>query len=143
MTKSSVNYSTGLKRFIAYLIDFLICILLFWGYAELFYKKTGIRTYQSIGIPPVIALPLIMFAYYSLQEYFFQQTIGKYIFKLRVIKIDHSKLKFADLVKRHFFDFIELLLFPAIIPIVLELINKKQQRLGDMFAKTRVERITK
>lgn len=117
--------------------------MLFWAYTALFYKWIGPRKYEIVGASPAIILPLIMFVYYTLQEFLYQQTVGKYLFKLKVVKIDNSKLVFNDLIKRHIFDFIELLFFPAIIPFFLELINKKQQRFGDILAKTRVEQVSR
>ena len=126
------------RRFFAYIIDFIICLTLFWGYAALFYKKIGIRKYHVVGPSPMIIIPLIMFVYYCVQEFFFQRTIGKYLLGLKVTKLDGSKLSWTDLIKRHLFDFIELFLFPAVIPMLLEIINKKQQRFGDILAKTRV-----
>lgn len=59
------------------------------------------------------------------------------MFGLKVAKIDNSALSLTDLIKRHLFDFIELLFVP-IIPVVVELISNKQQRFGDILAKTKV-----
>src|SRR5450631_3923830 len=136
-------FSMAVKRFVAYLIDFFICLMLFWAYAALFFIKIGVRSYRSAGISPMIILVIIMFIYYCAQEFLFQRTIGKYLFGLKVVKIDNSELTLTDLIKRHFFDFIELLFFPAVIPFFLELINNRQQRFGDILAKTRVEGIHK
>jgi uncharacterized RDD family membrane protein YckC len=143
MKNSSTDLNLAVRRFLAYLIDLVICLMFFWAYAALFYKKIGIRSYRTVGIPPMIVIPVIMFIYYCVQEFLFQRTIAKYLFGLKVVKIDNSELNLTDLIKRHLFDFIELLLFPVVIPLVLELINKNQQRFGDILANTRVERINK
>ena len=138
MENSSYNSTTYLRRFVAYIVDFFLCLMLFWLYVILFCREIGLRKYQCNGVPSMLILVLIMFLYYSIQEFFWQRTLGKYLLRLKVVKLDNSQLTFLDIIKRHFFDFIELLFFPA-LPLFIAIFNKRQQRLGDIIAKTRVK----
>jgi uncharacterized RDD family membrane protein YckC len=127
-----------IKRLLAFIIDFFICAVVFILYVNFFYTKTGVRFYSAKGHYPLLEWGLLISLYYFFQELLWHKTIGKYIFSLKVEKIDGSKLTVTDLLKRHLFDAIENLLFPGLLFAILELTKGKHQKLGDLLANTTV-----
>ena len=122
----------------AYLIDLLINIMLLWLYADLFEEKVGIRSYHfKKGHPVILISAIIIICYFVLLEYFFKQSIGKFLFRIKVAKLDQSNLTIVDLIKRHLLDILELVLVSPIAFFSI-MVSKNHQRLGDMLAKTTV-----
>lgn len=92
----------------------------------------------SVGaIYIVIFLPAV---FYSLvQESFWEgQTIGKKVFKIKVVKIDGYQASFSDYVIRWFFRIFDTNIMFGVIGLVTMMGSKKGQRLGDMAAGTAV-----
>jgi uncharacterized RDD family membrane protein YckC len=72
-----------------------------------------------------------------MEQFFSGQTLGKMLFRVRVIKTNGSALRFLDSIKRHVFDFIELYFLPFVSLIVSGL-NRDGKRIGDLLAGTQV-----
>ncbi len=121
----------------AFFIDMNIVLSPYYVWSVLYATKDladdGIEIRGSV----LFVVATISFLYHSVQEYFWQASIGKRLFKLKVVKTDGSELNKVDIVKRHILDFFEFYLVP-IIPCLMVLINKKYQRIGDKLAKTTV-----
>jgi uncharacterized RDD family membrane protein YckC len=136
--KESPGFSPMIyNRAIAYSIDYFVFLVLLLTYLELFVHKNA---NGSFTIKWWIAVPVYMITctlYFAMQEYMWHRTLGKRIMKLKVVKEDNSDLTLLDLLKRHFFDLLEITIFPFIAVVTLLIIGK-EQRLGDLMAKTLV-----
>ena len=125
-----------LKRGIAYSIDVCIISLILYPYFEKYGIETSEDTLTLAGInyfPPI----LVWYLYFIFSETKWQTTIGKNIFSLHVRRIDNSPLKFSVTIKRRALDLVELFFMP-IIALISVLVTSKNQRLGDLIAKTEV-----
>lgn len=130
-----MDATTFLRIVPAYLIDFILVVFLMAGYAYFFGEH---NSDGSITLNHNYAkTELLIFAhlYFIIQEYFFANTIGKRILKLHVKKTNGEKLRLIDVVLRHCTNTVELFLFPF-IALGVGILSKKNQRLGDMIAKT-------
>lgn len=125
------------KRFVAFFIDINICLSPYYAWSVLFGTKAPVDGGYYIKGIAFLFVAIIHFSYHSIQEYFWKASIGKRLFKLKVVKIDGSQLNKNDIVKRHILDFFEFY-FILIIPILMVLIDKRHQRIGDKLANTRV-----
>ena len=124
-----------IKRGIAYIIDFFLISLLYWGYCALFAHRVGPRHYNHIP-GGLWALYGLFTTYYILMEYGFQQTFGKTFLGFRVVRLDGTKLSLIDSIQRNILSFVELVLIPPIAVGVAS--ANKGRRLGDLIAHTEV-----
>lgn len=94
-------------------------------------------TWSVVGFFIIVFLPVI---FYSLvQESLWEgQTIGKKIMKMKVIKLDGYQASFGDYLIRWLFRLVEISLGYGIIALVVIIVNKSNQRLGDIAAGTAV-----
>lgn len=130
-------------RLLAQIIDMLIKIayLITVFYGIIFFSIdtffNHLDQWSIIGIYVIIALPFI---FYSLvQESLWEgKTIGKKIMKIKVIKLDGYQAGFGDYLIRWLFRLVEISLGNGVIALISILINKKNQRLGDIAAGTAV-----
>ncbi len=130
-----MDTSYWLRRIPAYLVDFIIILLLLTGYTYLTGRlnKDGSMTLDHTYAK--LEILLIAHAYYIIQEYFWNKTIGKRLVGLYVRRADGGKVTLKDVLIRNSTDTIELFLF-SFIALTAVLFSKKRQRLGDMLAKT-------
>jgi hypothetical protein len=78
------------------------------------------------------------FLYYPLLQYWNNgQTIGKQIVKIRVVKIDNTHPRLGDFLIRWIFRLLETGPFVGLALLIM-MLNDKNQRLGDIVAKTTV-----
>lgn len=73
--------------------------------------------------------------YYPLAESISGQTIGKKLFRIKVIKEDGKAVVFGDTIVRRVMDLIDFL-FLGLVGVLIANSNQKKQRMGDMLAKT-------
>jgi uncharacterized RDD family membrane protein YckC len=130
-----MDTTTFIRRIPAYVIDLVLICLLIWCYAHLFGVKLKNGEYRIEHHYGTLTIVLLAHSYYILQEYFFAQTIGKKLLKLKVKKLNNEKLQLKDVLLRNSFNTVELFLFP-VIALTVGLFSQKHQRLGDMIAKT-------
>jgi uncharacterized RDD family membrane protein YckC len=93
---------------------------------------------ETEGGPRALFL-LLTFAYFFVTELMWAQTIGKRVMKLRVVRVDGSRLGAGPAAIRNLVRFVDA--FPVLYivgAIVLFTFGNKRQRLGDMAAKTTV-----
>ena len=124
-----------IKRGIAFFIDFILIVLLYWGYCAMFAHRVGPRHYNHIP-GGLWALFGLFTGYYIFMEYGFQQTFGKMVLGFRVVRQDGTKPSLTDSIKRNILSFVELVLIPP-IAIGVAAANKGR-RLGDLIAHTEV-----
>ena len=121
--------TTG-KRFLAFIFDSLFIFLLaftFYMLGGLIFKIDS-EVYQSVMS---IILLIIIFSYFLLGEFIYENTLGKYL--AGIIVVDDQNFE-----KPSFRSFIKRALLKIIFPIegFVLLFSKQQKRLGDIWAKT-------
>jgi uncharacterized RDD family membrane protein YckC len=93
---------------------------------------------ETSGSPRMVFL-LLTFAYFFASELVWAQTIGKRVMKLRVMRVDGSRLSAGPAAIRNLVRFVDWFPVAYIVgAVVLFTFGHKSQRLGDMAAKTKV-----
>lgn len=123
------------KRFLSALIDNSITIGFFYAFVRTFGTETS-EGFVVTGFPALIPV-LFWFFYIVLLEVFYGATIGNSLMGLKPISlINHNgELSFSQSIKRHLLDPIDMFPF-GLIGILTILNTEKNQRLGDLWAKT-------
>lgn len=88
------------------------------------------------GLSAATALCLLA-AYWVVPEWLFGSTIGKFIFRLRVVSDANGKANFMQSLKRNLLRPIDFIFF-YFIGFVVAMLNPLRQRLGDQWAHTTV-----
>ena len=115
------------KRFLGFLIDNLVILILYTLIVLIIFNLYGISI--DISSHPVLLYPLFIIFYYSIQEFIFNTTIGKSVFKLMVISTStEEKLSLLTVLLRTFSRFIPF--------DVLFFFSKRPVGLHDMISKT-------
>lgn len=131
------NVASLYNRIGAFLLDMLIIagyyILIMLVLKALDYKPTG----NIYAFYALLSLPVF---FYSLlfETLMNGQTPGKYVSKIRVVKIDGSKPTFGNFLIRWVLRIIDISLASGSIAILTILLNGKGQRLGDLAAGTTI-----
>src|ERR1700722_9530841 len=99
------------RRGLAYFTDFSLVMMLYMAYRKLLVPAMIPHNGAHPPINHNLVVLFMFYCYYILTEYFFQRSLAKMLFQLKVVKTDGSALTFADVVKRHLFDIVELLVF--------------------------------
>jgi uncharacterized RDD family membrane protein YckC len=120
-------------RLVAAIVD----QFLFWGLLMFFF--IGFPGMIDDGVaetwkPFIIMMGFWVF-YFPLAEGISGQTIGKKIFKIKVIKEDGSAVVFGDTIIRRILDIVDFL-FLGLLGFLIARSTRKKQRMGDMIAKT-------
>ena len=74
--------------------------------------------------------------YFPIIEGIFGQTLGKVLFKFKVVKNDYSDINILNSIARRLFDVIDFLPMFGILGLIIASSNKTSKRIGDMVAKT-------
>lgn len=124
-------------RFFAFIMDSLIITALVGLVINPVFFVTGLSTDSSYWYAPITVLSaVIYYSYFVVMTLVFQQTLGKMIFGLRVVKLDGQKPKVMDVLFREWIGrFISNFLF---ILYVFVAVLPKNQGLHDYFADTYV-----
>lgn len=123
-------------RILAYLVDIIILGIYVIIMVILFSWLDMSDEYNFI-VGMTIGLPL--FLYHLLFEMFWNgQSPGKYVMKLRVVKVDGSKPAFSNYLIRWLLRIVDVSLTSGALALVTILLNGKGQRLGDIAATTTV-----
>ena len=124
------------NRFLAGLVDYIII----WTFTFVMLKTLGVQnsegTYELNGLPALI--PIIFWGIMTIgSEQLFGVTLGNYTMDLKPISINgiQQNLTFSQSLKRHLLDPIDMSLF-GLIGIITIKNTEKNQRLGDLWAKT-------
>ncbi|MEO7768192.1 MAG: RDD family protein [Ferruginibacter sp.] len=140
------------KRFLAYCIDFIL--LLLYMFSMLFLLFGGFRMGEGSYGFVLIVLVIPMLSYTMLAELWMNgQTVGKKIFKIKVISLDGGEPTLGQYALRWFMRFYEWafiifflfwsngigilwLIAGGITSIIIISMSSKSQRLGDIVAGT-------
>ena len=129
-------------RVAAAIIDFFIntavtaIISLPFG-IETFFTQNGtdFNAGYSLSTLPALLSILIWFLQFPLMEGVTGQTIGKKLIRIKVVKDDYTPTTVGTSFVRHFFDGIDCIF---LIGLIIASLNKKNQRIGDLVARTLV-----
>jgi uncharacterized RDD family membrane protein YckC len=123
-------------RMLAYLIDsviifaYLLCVFLLLSALDI-EGMDNWATYLLVSLPA--------FLYYVLLETFWDgQTVGKFVLKTRVVKLDGSKPSFANYFVRWILRIVDVVLSSGSVAVLTILIKGNGQRVGDIAAGTTV-----
>lgn len=146
-----------LNRVAAYIVDFLITgitilvVYFICSFDFIFLFKKGILNMDfntAIHFYRVTVVnALLICSYFTLVPYILDgQTLGKKIFRIKVVMVDGSKITFASLFVREILgklllNFINIFL-ANLASFVLMLYREDKRAIGDIFAKTMVVDIT-
>ncbi|WP_100614972.1 RDD family protein [Confluentibacter citreus] len=133
--KIKFNAAGAGERLLAFMIDTTIKIGYLLLVGNIFNAFQNMDQWSQIGINTVLSLP-VMFYTLVLESFLQGQTIGKRIFKIRVVKIDGYQASISDYVVRWFFRIVDVYILG--LGFFVMLFNSKTQRLGDMAAGTAV-----
>jgi len=121
----------------AYLIDILI-IVVYYVVAIWIFQALDLSLGMDVWVVYLL-LGIPVFFYNLLFEVLMNgQTPGKYVNKIRVVKIDGSKPTFGSYVLRWMLRLIDISLASGSVALLTILLNGKGQRLGDIAAGTTV-----
>lgn len=121
----------------SFLIDMLVIIAYYIMVIIIFSFLEISKTMELSVLWVLTGLPI--FFYSLLFEVFMNgQTPGKYVNKIRVVKIDGSKPTFGSYLLRWMLRLIDISLASGSIALLTILLNGKGQRLGDLAAGTTV-----
>ena len=100
--KENIEIPIWWKRFLGFSIDFFIILILYSLIATVIANSNySLNMGEFYGPFFLIFSPLFVF-YYSLQEYFFKTSIGKSIFKLKIVSANEdSQLSFFQILIRN------------------------------------------
>jgi uncharacterized RDD family membrane protein YckC len=129
------------RRIAAAVIDALVVLILLVIVAKTLGDEGATKRSvwaETEGSPRSIFL-LLTFAYFFITELLWAQTIGKRVMKIRVVGQDGRKLRPSQAFVRNLVRFVDA--FPAVYivgAITLFTVGKKESRLGDLAAATKI-----
>lgn len=138
----SINYrlaNVG-DRILATILDYLIFIVY---YFIVLYIIGATDSKPEWGLISLIFLPVLLYDLYC-EVLFNGQSFGKFVLKIKVVKIDGTQPGLGSYLLRWLFRIVEsALFFSGLVPLITILVNGKGQRLGDIAAKTTVIKLSK
>lgn len=134
--KLSKNFYAGFwVRFVAYLIDMIVI----YAIASLLNTFSFGLLNKRLDFPILgeesLSYVIVMFTYFIAMTYFFSQTLGKMIMKVKVETNKGDKLSLADVVYRELIGRL-LTIFLAYIPYIAVAFTNKRKGLHDFIADT-------
>ncbi len=144
-TPEGVNFSLPVAspviRCLALLLDVLFISILSYAIVSLF-SFFAILSPDLVTAIMIILYFIISIGYGIAMEWFWNgQSIGKKVFKLKVVDEEGLKLQFSQIVIRNLLRFVDSLPALYLVGGVTSLFNSKYQRIGDIVAGTVVMRI--
>lgn len=132
-----------LVRFFAWAVDFA-CIAAIAASAGAVLGLAGLISQDAARAISILAYFVVSIGYGMFLEWFWRgQTIGKKLFRLRVIDAEGLHLQFNQVVVRNLLRFIDMLPAFYLVGGVACLLSRRAQRLGDFAANTLVIRTPK
>lgn len=126
-------------RYIAVIIDYLIYLGIFITvsiyFGEKYETEDGATGWHVEGWPALLIFSS-WFILLPVAEGLTQQTVGKMLLGIKVVKMDHSRASIGNCIVRHLFDFVDFFPGFGIVGLLVAKSNDKSQRVGDLVAKT-------
>ncbi|MBN1525790.1 MAG: RDD family protein [Spirochaetales bacterium] len=152
--KLEYQIATPLIRFASFLIDFGILWVLFFllkwlaevlSFSFFFPENSDDAMFTAMSIFFYYLLYFVLYwGYYMVQEIILEgRTIGKLIFRLRVIPVKGGRLQLPAIILRNFLRFVDQDFTVFIGATISMLVSKEYRRIGDLAAGTVVIRENK
>ncbi|MEO7300827.1 MAG: RDD family protein [Verrucomicrobiota bacterium] len=136
----SMLLASPVTRFLAYSID-LGCII---AASTVVTSLLGFLNFISLDFAraiSVLAFFLLQIGYGIGAEWFWRgQTVGKRLFRLRVVDVQGLQLQLSQIVMRNLLRFVDMLPAFYLVGGMTAFLNRRGQRLGDLAANTVVIR---
>jgi uncharacterized RDD family membrane protein YckC len=127
-------YGVDLLIKIAYVIAFSYLVFDLFGFSTV---MDGLDNWSKFAVLIVFYSPAIFYS--IVQESLFEgQTLGKRLFRIKVVKIDGYQASFGDYLIRWVFRVIDINSNAGLVGLIALIMSDKTQRLGDMTAGTAV-----
>lgn len=130
-------------------------------FSPLQYQGVLVRAYANIFDQLIVGIPIyflfrwasvsstnaqidagfFIFLYFILTEAIYGKTIGKKLFKIKVMMVDGRRCTPLAALLRNLGRLLDLILGSYILGIILIIFTSKKQRIGDLIAKTVVVKI--
>ncbi|GAA0467983.1 RDD family protein [Alkalibacillus silvisoli] len=140
LTLNDVRFAGFWMRFWAYILD-LVVVFSINGIVLVPYQLLTGGDMFEIGFWTVTAVinAIVLYAYFVLLTKYFNQTIGKKVFGIKVIRKDFEPLKWSDMVFREVVGrFIHRVLWFTNILYLVVAFDSQKQGIHDMIGDTRV-----
>ncbi len=139
----SLHLASPVTRFLAYAVD-LACVMVASGILSGLIRLFGVLSVDLAQAMSVLMFFVLQIGYSIASEWYWRgQTVGKRLFRLRVINLSGMRLKSDQVVMRNLLRFIDMLPAFYLVGGVACLLSKRAQRLGDLAANTIVIRTPK
>ncbi len=136
----SLLLASPVTRCMAYTVD-IFCILLIWNIASILIRISSVISADIAQAFVYIFLFVIMICYGMILEWWWNgQTLGKRLFRLRVVDAEGLRLTPVQIVIRNLLRAVDSLPFFYMVGGLACLASKRYQRLGDYAARTYVIR---
>ncbi|MED4940743.1 RDD family protein [Heyndrickxia coagulans] len=135
---SGACYAGFWIRFWAYLLDLLVVQSVKWLVIHPIFRLSGLSlTDEKIYSPITIASALVFYGYFVLMTKFFGQTLGKMVFGLRVVPLNHpGPLKWSTVLFREWI--VRYVCVKIAVIYIVVAFTPKKQGVHDLFADTAV-----
>jgi uncharacterized RDD family membrane protein YckC len=130
------------RRVLAIILDGLLLGIPFWVLSALFGTASAQdgQVGASLSGLGFLVYAVVVFAYFTLMEGYMGQTVGKMLLGIKVVREDNSEVPgLGTAAIRTILRLIDGLFF-YLVGFIVVLISGKNQRLGDMVARTLVVR---
>ena len=135
MNLSKNFYASFWMRFVAYLIDMIVIYAISSLLNTFSFGLLNKRLDFPILGEESLSYVIVMFAYFISMTYFFSQTLGKMIMKIKVETNKGDKLSFTDVIYRELVGRL-LTIFLANLPYLAIAFTNKKKGLHDFIADT-------
>jgi uncharacterized RDD family membrane protein YckC len=125
------------KRIGATLVDYIFTFCLTFLYIVSFGENDGLGHYSVSGFA-TLPLFLFWFIYFIVAEWYTGNTMGHYLFGLKVVPVEGQHLGFSQVTLRRICDVVDICWCFGLIAFLLVKTTQHNQRLGDLLAKTEV-----
>jgi len=133
----SIPLATKTARYLAILIDYSIYSVFYWfiasNYGVITTSNNSIHT-EVTGFPALFCF--IFWFITPITEGFFGQSLGKFIFGLKVVDTSTQNATIKQCIIRHLFDLVDFFPLFGVVGLSVASNNILNQRVGDLVAKT-------
>jgi len=140
-TTQNVNLDYKISSVGERILAFLIDLLLFMVYLYVLEVITEAMSmaisdnWTVFGLQQLLLTPVMFYSLY-MHILFNGRTLGKYVMKTRVVKIDGSPVHWSNYLTLWMLRLIDIWMFIGSIGVLTLIFSEKRQRLGDMAAGT-------
>lgn len=135
--KKHFHYAGFWMRFWAYLLDLIVIGSIDRIIVNPIFHVLDIPLLEANLFAPIsVATAVTFYAYFVLMTRYFQQTLGKMVFGLKVISIDGTKLTWSTILFREWIG--RFISSTIVIGYIITAFLPKKQGLHDLFSETSV-----